>query len=165
MVGTLLAAAHPIVHVNAGLNALATVLLIVGGLLIRQGKEKSHQKAMASALLVSTAFLACYLWYHFVVDFTVRFTHEGAVRYIYYAILISHVLLAMTVPFFAIAASYLGWQALNGPADNSGRMRARHRAIVRWGYPIWLYVSITGVVVYAMLYHLWPSADIMAVAG
>ncbi|MEM6328815.1 MAG: DUF420 domain-containing protein [Planctomycetota bacterium] len=154
---TLLADAHPIVHVNAGLNTLATILLVVGGVLIKLRKERAHQKAMAAALVVSAAFLACYLYYHFVVALTVPFTHDGPVRYVYYAILVTHVLLAMTVPFFAFAAAYFGWRALNGPAEDSARVRARHRAVVRFGYPIWLYVSVTGVVVYAMLYHLWPS--------
>ena len=155
-----LAAAHPIVHVNAGLNALATLLLIVGGVLIKQKKERAHQKAMAAALVTSAAFLACYLYYHFVVNLTVKFTHEGPAKYVYYFILLTHVLLAMTVPFFAVAASYFGWRALNGPADQSAQVRAKHRAIVRWGYPIWLYVSVTGVLVYLMLYHIWPSAEI-----
>lgn len=157
---SILAAAHPIVHVNAALNGLATLLLIVGLVLIKKGKERAHQKAMAGALLASAVFLGCYLYYHFVVNLTVKFTHEGPVRYVYYAILASHVLLAITVPFFAVAAALFGWRALNGPAEASPRMRARHRAVVRWGYPIWLYVSVTGVIVYAMLYHLWPSAEI-----
>lgn len=157
---TVLAAAHPIVHVNAGLNALATFLLILGGVLIKQGKERAHQRAMAAALVSSMAFLACYLYYHFVINLTVRFTHDGPIKYVYYAILLSHVLLAITVPFFALAAAYFGWQALDGPEEASPRNRAKHRAVVRWGYPIWLYVSITGVMVYAMLYHLWPSAEI-----
>ncbi|MEM8865359.1 MAG: DUF420 domain-containing protein [Planctomycetota bacterium] len=156
----LLAAAHPIVHVNAGLNSLATVLLVLGFVFIKQGKERAHQKAMAAALVASAAFLACYLYYHFAVNLTVKFTHEGPVRYVYYAILLSHVVLAITVPFFALAAAYFGWRALEGPAEASPQMRARHRAVVRFGYPIWLYVSVTGVVVYAMLYHIWPSAEI-----
>ena len=156
----LLAAGHPIVHVNAGLNSLATICLILGLVLIKQGRERAHQKAMAAAMLSSAAFLACYLYYHLVINLTVKFTHEGIVQYIYWAILASHVLLAMTVPFFAIAATYYGWRALEGPAEKSPTMRQRHRAVVRWGYPIWLYVSVTGVVVYAMLYHIWPSAEL-----
>lgn len=164
MIGTLtsiatLAAAHPLVHVNAGLNTLATILLLLGLMLIKQGKEQAHQKAMGSALLVSAVFLGCYLYYHYMVG-SVKFTHEGPVRYIYFAILISHIVLAVTVPFFALAAAHYGYWALNGPAEKSPLMRARHRAVVRFGYPIWLYVSITGVVVYLMLYHIWPSAEI-----
>ncbi|MEN1681436.1 MAG: DUF420 domain-containing protein [Planctomycetota bacterium] len=157
----LLAAGHPIVHVNAALNSLATVLLIAGYVLIKQKKERAHQAAMGAAIVTSAAFLACYLYYHFVVNLTVPFTHEGPVRYVYLAILLSHIVLAITVPFFAFAAAYYGWRALEGPAETSPQMRARHRAIVRWGFPIWVYVSITGVVVYAMLYHLWPSAELL----
>lgn len=162
MLLTLFAAAHPIVHVNATLNSLATLLLIVGYLLIRQRKEQAHRVAMVLAFLVSTAFLACYLWYHYQVG-SVRFTAEGPVRYIYLAILATHVVLAMTVPFFALAAMWFGDKSLSTPAgsDESLAYRAKHRRVVRWAYPIWLYVSVTGVVVYAMLYHLWPSAEIL----
>lgn len=154
-----LLAAHPIVHVNAGLNTLATLLLIAGFVLIKQGKEKAHRNAMMAALVTSALFLGCYLYYHLVVNLTVKFTHEGMVRYVYYAILASHVLLAMTVPFIALGASHFGWWALHGAPKRSARRRSIHRKIVRWGFPVWLYVSVTGVVVYAMLYHLWPSAD------
>ncbi len=154
-----LAAAHPLVHVNAGLNTVATVLLIAGLVLIKQRRETAHRWTMAAALAVSTAFLVCYLTYHYSAGH-VRFTHEGPVRYVYYAILATHIPLAMTVPFFALAAAYFGWRAMDGPAEQSPRMRARHRAVVRWGYPIWMYVSVTGVIVYVMLYHLWPSTDV-----
>lgn len=158
---SLLAAAHPIVHVNAALNSLATLLLVAGYVLIRQRKERAHRVAMVLAFLVSTAFLGCYLWYHYQVG-SVRFTAEGPVRYVYLAILASHVVLAMTVPFLAIAAMWFGHKAISAAAgsDESLAYRATHRKVVRWAYPIWLYVSVTGVVVYAMLYHLWPSAEI-----
>jgi len=153
----LLADAHWIVHLNALLNTVATVLLVLGLVFIKRGKERAHQKAMAGALLASTAFLACYLYYHYQVG-SVKFTHPGPVRYVYLAILASHVILAITVPFFALAAAYYGWRALEGPAEASAAARASHRKVVRFGYPIWLYVSVTGVVVYLMLYHLWPPA-------
>lgn len=154
----MLAAANPIVHVNAGLNTLATLLLILGLVFIKQRKENAHRIAMGSAFLVSTLFLVCYLYYHYTAG-SVKFTAEGPVRYVYLTILATHVVLAMTVPFFAIAAIYYGWRAMQGDGSNP-EARAKHRKIVRWGYPIWLYVSVTGVVVYAMLYHLWPSAEI-----
>lgn len=158
----LLAAGHPLVHVNASLNALATVLLIAAYVFIKRGDEKTHGRLMRAALGVSAAFLACYLYYHFVIHLTVKFTHPGAVKYVYYAILASHVLLAMTVPFLALWAAYLGTKALNaGPdAEESTELRRRHRAVTRWAFPVWVYVSITGVVVYAMLYHLYPSDDL-----
>ncbi|MEM1305506.1 MAG: DUF420 domain-containing protein, partial [Planctomycetota bacterium] len=139
-------AAHPIVHVNAALNSLATLLLIAGFVFIKRRKETAHQAAMLAALATSAIFLACYLYYHFVVNLTVKFTHSGPVRYVYYAILASHVLLAMTVPFVALGAAHFGWWALHGDASLEARRRAIHRSIVRWGFPIWLYVSVTGVV-------------------
>lgn len=159
MIGNLcLLAAHPIVHVNAGLNTLATLLLITGYVFIKQGNEKAHRNAMMTALGVSAAFLVCYLYYHYQVG-SVRFTHQGVVRYLYLLILASHVILAMTVPFIALSAAHFGWWALHGDPDQAPRRRSIHRKIVRWGYPIWLYVSVTGVIVYLMLYHLWPAAE------
>ncbi len=157
---TILAAAHPIVHVNAGLNALATVLLVLGLVLIKHGREQAHRTAMVAAFVVSAAFLVCYLWYHYQVG-SVKFTHPGAVRYIYLAILFSHIVLAVTVPFLAGLAMYYGYRALGccqTPRDPA--FRAKHRHIVKWAFPIWLYVSVTGVIVYVMLYHLWPSAEL-----
>ncbi|MEN0109812.1 MAG: DUF420 domain-containing protein [Planctomycetota bacterium] len=162
----LLAAGHPIVHVNASLNTLATVLLVAAYIFIKRGDEQTHKHLMRAALGVSAAFLACYLYYHFAINLTVKFTHPGAVKYVYYAILASHVLLAMTVPFLALWAAYLGTKALDAPADaeQAAGLRRRHKAVTRWAFPIWVYVSITGVVVYAMLYHLYPSDDLLPAA-
>jgi uncharacterized membrane protein YozB (DUF420 family) len=163
---TLLIAAHPIVHVNASLNALATVLLVVGLVLIKSGRVDAHKNTMIAAFGVSAVFLVCYLWYHFQVG-SVRFTHPGIVRYVYLAILASHVLLAVTVPFLAIRQMYLGFRAIgccNGKMPQAEKMaamdlyRQKHVRLAKWVFPIWLYVSITGVVVYVMLYHLWPPA-------
>ncbi len=162
----LAAGAHPLVHLNAALNLAATLLLVIGLVRVKRGAETAHGKTMLAALAVSAAFLASYLTYHFGVRLTVKFTHTGPIRTVYYAILASHILLAMTVPFVAIAAAVFGSKALGWGAaaalDPSARARyrARHLRLVRWGYPVWLYVSMTGVLVYAMLYHLWPSADL-----
>jgi putative membrane protein len=165
---TLLLAAHPIVHVNASLNALATVLLLVGLYLIKRGRVEAHKRTMLSAFAVSTAFLVCYVWYHLHVG-SVRFTHPGAVRYIYYGILASHVLLAITVPFLATRQIYLGFRALGCCAPQvhqaeqlsvAAAYREKHRRLARVTFPVWLYVSVTGVIVYVMLYHLWPSASL-----
>ena len=148
-------------HVNASLNAVATVLLIVGYRLIKQSqrvddparkvsKERAHKIAMLSCFAVSIAFLASYLTYHWAYHEVTGnrgkpFTYDVvAIRYIYYTILISHVVLAATVPFLALATIYFGVR------DN----RRRHVALARWTFPIWLYVSVTGVVVYFMLYWL-----------
>jgi putative membrane protein len=158
--------AHPIVHVNASLNAAATVLLVFGLYLIKQGRVEAHKRTMLTAFLVSAVFLACYLYYHYLVG-SVRFTHPGAVRYVYYVILLSHVLLAFTVPFLAIWTIYLGLKATGccspaPPVDEhfveAAAYRERHMRWARWTFPIWLYVSVTGVVVYVMLYHLCPPA-------
>jgi uncharacterized membrane protein YozB (DUF420 family) len=161
---TLFAAAHPIVHVNAALNALATVLLLLGLFFIKRGRIEAHKRTMLTAFAVSSAFLGCYLWYHWQVG-SVRFTHSGAVRYVYMVILASHVLLAATVPFLAIRQIYLGFRALGCCDDKlpepervafSAVYREKHLRLAKWVFPIWLYVSVTGVIVYVMLYHLWP---------
>lgn len=159
----LLSFGHPLVHVNAALNTLATILLIVAYVFIKQRREHAHKNAMRAALVASAAFLACYLYYHFAIQLTVKFTHPGVVRYVYIAILASHVLLAMTVPFLALWSAWLGTKALAMPADEDAEtaqaFRRRHRRLVRWAFPIWLYVSVTGVVVYLMLYHLYPPIE------
>lgn len=160
------AGAHPLVHLNAALNALATLLLLLGLWQIKRGRELPHGRVMLSALFVSAMFLTSYLTYHFAVQLTVRFTHPGAVKYAYYAILLSHVLLAVSVPFLAIAATIYGVRAVGWgrsaalPPEEKAQNRAKHLKVVRWAFPIWLYVSVTGVVVYLMLYHLWPSAEL-----
>jgi putative membrane protein len=141
-------AAHPLVTVNAALNGLATLLLLVGYVLIKQKREIAHRNVMLAAFCVSVVFLTCYLVYHIGVmqGKSTPFTAAGPVRYLYYTILISHIILAAAVPFLAAANIYLGL------AD----LRYRHRRLARWTFPIWLYVSITGVVIYWMLYHLYP---------
>ena len=155
-------AAHPLVHVNAALNALATVLLIAGMVLIKRGRRDAHARVMLATFLVSCAFLVCYAIYHLGVVGHVRFTHPGVVRYVYLTILLTHVVLAAAVPFLAVLTIYFGlvghgWLKQESPADVKTRMLARHRTLAKWTFPIWLYVSITGVVVYVMLYHLWAA--------
>ena len=134
--------------VNASLNALAAVLLVSGWAQIKLRRERAHKILMLTAFAVSIVFLTCYLIYHYH-KLSVRFQGPPSVRPIYYTILISHVLLAATVPFLASITIYLGL---------SDR-RARHRQLARWTFPIWLYVSITGVVIYVMLYQLFPGPD------
>lgn len=134
--------------VNAALNGLATLLLIAGYALIKRRRETAHKRVMLAAFGTSVAFLACYLVYHFQVG-SVRFAGPPPVRMVYLAILVSHVVLAAAVPFLALRTIYLGLR---------GRRQA-HRRLARWTWPIWLYVSLTGVVIYVMLYHLYPSAE------
>ncbi len=161
-------AAHPLVHVNATLNALATLLLVAGLVLIKRRREEAHRRVMLSAFCVSIAFLVCYLWYHYLVG-SVKFTGTGIVRPVYFVILISHIVLAAIVPPLAIATIVLGQRATGRwLAGGSGQTqeqsqrkqassRGWHRTLARWTFPIWLYVSVTGVVVYLMLYHLYPA--------
>jgi len=129
--------------VNATLNGTAAVLLTAGLLLIRQKKIEAHRWCMIAAFIVSIVFLGCYLVYHAHVG-SVPYKGTGPLRAVYFAILISHVLLAFSVP---VLASITLWRGL--------KMRVQqHRKIAKWTLPIWLYVSVTGVVVYLMLYQM-----------
>jgi uncharacterized membrane protein YozB (DUF420 family) len=129
--------------VNAVLNATAAVLLIWGYTLIRRRRIAQHRKVMQTAFVVSCLFLVCYLVYHYQVG-SVRFPRTGAIKTLYLAILGTHTILAAAVPVLAIITLRRG---LSARYD-------KHRRIARWTLPIWLYVSVTGVVVYLMLYHL-----------
>jgi putative membrane protein len=129
---------------NALLNASSAVLLLIGHRFIRRGNQQTHKKFMLSALAVSAAFLVSYLVYHYHHGAT-SFTGEGIVRLIYFSILISHTILAMAVVPLALITLARG---LKGQFD-------KHTKIARWTYPIWLYVSVTGVMIYIMLYHLY----------
>jgi uncharacterized membrane protein YozB (DUF420 family) len=127
---------------NATLNAISGVLLVVGWMLIKAKRIEQHRLCMLTAVVVSTAFLASYLIYHWQVG-SVPFTRQGIVRPIYFTILVTHVILAAaTVPLAIVTLT----RGLNGRV-------ARHRAIARWTMPIWLYVSVTGVLVYVLLYQ------------
>ena len=130
--------------INAALNALSAVLLICGYLLIRSRRIDQHRRVMLTAFATSCLFLVCYLVYHAQVG-SVPFHHEGSpLRTVYFAILITHTILAACVPVLAIITLRRGLAARYD----------KHRRIARWTLPIWLYVSITGVVVYLMLYHM-----------
>ncbi len=129
--------------VNATLNGLSAVLLVAGYVLIRQRRVRQHRACMLGAFGTSSLFLISYLVYHANVG-SVPFTGEGAVRTLYFAILISHIVLAaLVVPLVIVTLV----RALQERFD-------RHRRIARWTLPIWLYVSVTGVVVYLMLYRM-----------
>ncbi|MBI1788470.1 MAG: DUF420 domain-containing protein [Acidobacteria bacterium] len=129
--------------VNAALNATSTVLLLAGYAFIRRGNIAAHKRTMLAAFTTSTLFLICYLVYHFQVG-SVRFQKTGAIRGIYLTILATHTCLAAAVPPLALITLS---RALQQRFD-------RHRKIARWTLPIWLYVSVTGVVVYWMLYRM-----------
>lgn len=129
--------------VNACLNATAALLLLCGFACIKTRRIAAHRAFMTSALAVSIVFLTCYVIYHASAPAT-RFTGTGALRVVYFAVLISHVVLAVAVVPLALVTFHRG---------RKGRYE-RHVALARWTFPIWMYVSVTGVVVYVMLYHL-----------
>jgi putative membrane protein len=129
--------------VNAFLNATAAVLLVWGYTLIRRKRMETHRKVMQTAFVVSCLFLVCYLVYHAQVG-SVRFQRTGVIRSVYLTILGTHTVLAAAVPVLAIITLRRGRAARFD----------KHRRIARWTLPVWLYVSVTGVVVYLMLYHL-----------
>lgn len=132
---------HDLPAVNASLNALSGVLLTIGYVLIRNRRIKQHRKYMIAAFVTSSLFLISYVVYHAQVG-SVRFSRYGIVRPIYYTILITHVTLAITVLPLAILTLTRGL----------GGRYLQHRRIARWTLPIWLYVSVTGVLVYVLLY-------------
>jgi putative membrane protein len=133
---------HDLPAVNASLNAISGVLLLVAYALIRVRRIEQHRAVMIAAFVTSSLFLVCYVVYHAQVG-SVRFMRQGFVRPLYFAILISHVTLAATVPPLAIITLSRGLKA----------RYAQHRRIARWTFPIWLYVSVTGVLVYVLLYQ------------
>lgn len=134
-------------HVNASLNALATVLLLTGLALIKAGRTQAHKRTMLACFLVSVLFLACYGVYHWSRPSTKFPAYPPPViRYTYYGVLLTHVVLAAAVPPLAIVTIVLGLRD----------QRVRHRHLARWTFPIWLYVSVTGVIVYLMLYQVFP---------
>jgi uncharacterized membrane protein YozB (DUF420 family) len=128
---------------NAILNGIATVFLIAGYILIRRRQIAAHRVAMIAAFVTSVLFLISYLIYHYQVG-SRPFPGRGPIRIVYFTILISHIVLAATIP--PLAGLTL-WRALRGQFD-------RHVPIARWTLPLWLYVSVTGIVVYVMLYRM-----------
>jgi putative membrane protein len=131
---------------NAILNSISAVLLVTGHHFIRQNQITRHRACMIAAFITSSLFLLSYLIYHYNVG-SVKFQGQGIVRPIYFAILLTHtVLAAIIVPMIFITFA----RALRGRFE-------KHRAIARWTFPLWLYVSVTGVVVYLMLYHLYRA--------
>ena len=136
----------PVSHLpalNAVLNATSAVLLTIGWTLIRRGRVAQHRKFMIAAFCTSVLFLVSYLTYHAQVG-SVRFTKQGPIRAVYFTILLTHTVLAVVIVPLVLMSLRRGLK----------RQDARHRAIARWTLPLWLYVSVTGVVVYVMLYQL-----------
>jgi uncharacterized membrane protein YozB (DUF420 family) len=132
--------------INAALNGTSAVLLVTGHRLIKRGRMAAHRAVMLTALTTSALFLISYLYYHYHVG-SVHFRGQGWSRPVYFTILTSHTILAaVIVPLIIITLT----RALRERFD-------RHRMIARWTFPLWMYVSVTGVIVYFMLYHLYAT--------
>ena len=139
---------HDIPALNASLNAMATILICTGFLLIRAGRTRAHRTCMVSALVVSTLFLAGYVTHKILVHgMHTPFGGTGLIRTAYYVMLVTHIVLAMAILPLVLRTF---WLAQRGAF-------ARHRAWARWTFPIWLYVSVTGVLVYLCLYRWFPA--------
>ena len=133
---------------NASLNALSGLLLLTGYIHIRNKRIALHRRFMLAACIASLAFLACYVTYHYLKGGVVtRFAGTGAIRTFYLALLTSHTILAVTIVPLAIVTVVRGLKMRVAP----------HRRIAKWTFPLWMYVSVTGVLVYFFLYHWFPS--------
>ena len=133
-------------HLNALLNSTSAVLLLAGFRFIRRGEISAHRNCQVSALITSVLFLVSYLTYHYYHGAT-KFPGQGIVRPLYFIILLTHTILAVVIVPLIMITFY---RAVKGDF-------IRHRRIARWTLPLWLYVSVTGVIVYLMLYHLYRS--------
>ena len=139
-------------HVNALLNTTSALFLIAGYILIRRRKIKAHRVSMIAAFVASSVFLISYVLYHSLLAYHLgqgptKFRGEGFIRPVYFVILITHTILAIVIVPLIIVTLRRGLK----------REDARHKKIARWTLPLWLYVSVTGVVVYLLLYQIYPS--------
>ena len=132
---------------NASLNGTSAVLLLIGRLLIARGRIAAHRAFMIAAVVATLLFLGCYVYFHAKVG-NIRFLGQGWSRPVYFSILISHTTLAVTTVPLAVITLNRGLRA----------RYAKHRAIARWTWPLWMYVSVTGVIVYFMLYQWFPHS-------
>ena len=138
---------HDLPAVNASLNALSTIFLTLGFIFIKREQRVAHRNCMVAAFTTSTIFLACYLTYHFAVTAVTKFQGQGWVRPLYFIILITHIILAVViVPLILMTLSRAVKQRFE-----------LHKKIARWTWPLWMYVSVTGVIVYLMLYQWFPA--------
>lgn len=140
---------HDIPALNASLNATATVLISTGYVLVKLRRLETHRKVMTAAMVVSAVFLVGYVMHKILVrGVHTPFGGEGLIRSVYYTMLLTHVVLAMAIAYL-VPRTF--WFAIQGDF-------ARHKAWARWTFPIWFYVSVTGVLVYFFLYQWWPAA-------
>ena len=141
---------HDIPLLNASLNAVCTVLMSIGFLFIKRGNRTAHRACMLAATMVSAVFLVSYVTHKILVHGVhTPFAGTGAIRTIYYVMLLTHVVLAMAIAYL-VPRTFL--YAIKGDFE-------RHKAWARWTFPIWYYVSITGVLVYLFLYRWWPASS------
>jgi uncharacterized membrane protein YozB (DUF420 family) len=134
---------------NASLNGLATVLITVGYILIKTGRQQAHRRVMTAAMVVSAVFLVGYVTHKILIrGVHTPFGGEGAIRTVYYTMLISHIILAISIAYLVPRTFLL---AIQGQYE-------RHKVWAKWTFPIWYYVSVTGVLVYFFLYQWWPAA-------
>lgn len=139
---------HDFPALNASLNGSAAVLMTCGFAFIRRKQVTAHRTCMLAAFAVSTVFLGCYLYYHAQTGARTPFGGTGLIRGVYYTMLLTHVVLAASIAFLVPRTLLL---ALRGNIE-------RHQAWARWTFPIWYYVSLTGVLIYFFLYQWWPAA-------
>jgi uncharacterized membrane protein YozB (DUF420 family) len=140
---------HDIPALNATLNGIATILISTGFVLVRLRRLETHRKVMTAAMVVSAIFLVGYVTHKILVrGVHTPFGGEGPIRTVYYTMLLTHVVLAMAIAYLVPRTFFF---AIQGNFE-------RHRAWARWTFPIWLYVSVTGVLVYFFLYQWWPAA-------
>ena len=132
--------------VDAALNAASALFLALGFFFIRRKNVQAHRACMLSAFATSTLFLACYLTYHYFHG-TTHFPGQGLIRSIYFGMLASHTVLAALIVPLALTTLYRAWR----------KRFPQHKRIARWTLPVWLYVSVTGVIIYWVLYHLYPT--------
>lgn len=138
---------HDLPAVNATLNGLSAVLLTAGFIFIKRGNKIAHRNCMVAALVSSTIFLACYLTYHFTVKTITHFVEPAWFRPYYLALLISHTILAAAIlPLIITTVTFAAKQNFE-----------KHKKFARWTWPLWLYVSVTGVVIYLLLYQIFPQ--------
>jgi putative membrane protein len=137
---------HYLPSVDATLNAASAILLTLGFLFIRRKNIRAHKTCMLAAFATSMVFLVCYLTYHYFHG-TTHFPGQGAIRSFYFALLGSHTVLAALIVPLALTTLYRAWR----------QRFQQHKRIARWTLPVWLYVSVTGVVIYWMLYYLYPT--------
>ena len=139
-------------HINALLNTTSALFLIAGFIFIRRRKIEAHRKSMLAAFIASIVFLISYILYHSLLAYYLgqgptKFRGEGFIRPVYFTILLTHTILAVAIVPFVLITLRRGLR----------RQDDKHRRIARWTLPLWLYVSVTGVLVYLFLYHLYPS--------